>query len=223
MIRASERSGQSLPRAVKSHRQGIARATEHLRGLRGLEPLPRDQQQQLAVALVQLGQRLRKSGIAAIDRDRRGTDGRGGFEPVYKGDIAASTPVLVREHPTGAPQQPRQRIRRHVIQTPPGDREHLARRIVRSRRVNPPARISPYRPVIRRKQGLKPRTTLKIIHTTYCPATPRELQIQAKAWLRVAAPHMTVTVALPETGNDRRRAFGKHTADEPISNRGSGL
>jgi hypothetical protein len=57
---------------------------------------------------------------------------------------ATSSPTLVREDTSSTRQQPRQRIRRHVLKPPPGDHEHLADGVICSHRIGPAARIRPH-------------------------------------------------------------------------------
>jgi len=96
-------------------------------------------------------------------------------QPVDKSEPPPCAPVLIGQDPPCARQEPRQRIRRDLVDSPAGHDEHLADRVVGTRRVDPPQRIGPDGGSVLVEQRLKPLATLDLSHA--CPMSTTDARI----------------------------------------------
>jgi hypothetical protein len=110
VIWAIKCSGQAFPGAVGPDRRCISRATQDLRCLADRETLPGNEQQQLAVPIAELRQRVRQhmvpGGLGS---------GRCVVKALLQSRVALGASVLMPEHAPSAAQQPRQRVIGHVL------------------------------------------------------------------------------------------------------------
>jgi hypothetical protein len=109
-ICAIKRSGQAFPGAVSPDRRCISRAAQDLRCLADRETLPGNEQQQLAVPIAELPERVPQHMVP-------GGQGSGCcvVKALKQSRVALGASVLIPEHAPSAAQQPRQRIIRHVL------------------------------------------------------------------------------------------------------------
>jgi len=151
-----KRSGKAAAGAVEPNRQRVGSKAEHLCGLPQLEPFPSHQQEQLAVALAQAGERRSQArGFSPTRMGGRRHHDRLGREPIvqtHPSTLAAS--VIGQDMPSDA-QQPRQRFLRQIGPASPSDQEHVGDHIVSRLRIAATHRVAAHRTGMKRVQRLE--------------------------------------------------------------------
>src|ERR1039458_6724237 len=126
---------------MQAHRESWSGASERQRRLLRLEFIPGGEQQQLTVVPAQLSESGCKRTIGyAVELPSGGHITRL-TQSLLQRDPATASTALVGEHTSRTRQQPRQRVRRHVIQASPGDHEHLADGLLGCGLIYPPKRV----------------------------------------------------------------------------------
>jgi hypothetical protein len=168
----------ALASAMKPNPKRRRATTSRARRAARIKAFPRDKQKRLALTGRQLSHRCRQTS-AHLSR-RLPTQSRPPGKTLQPGGQRASATVgavLVCQHATSDPEQPRQRIIPDRIQPAPRHQERLRHDILNRRGRRPAKHITPHRPVMRREQPLEHhRRILMTTHPTpNCPAHPASL------------------------------------------------
>ena len=178
----------ALASAMKPNPKRRRATTGRARRAARVKAFPRDQQERLALTGRQLSHRCRQTS-AHFSR-RLPTHSRAPGKTLQPGGQRASATVgavLVCQHATSDPEQPRQRIIPDRIRPAPRDQERLRHDILNRRGRRPANHIATHRPVVRREQPLEHRRRiLMTTHPTpYCPADPTSLHRRHRTARRV--------------------------------------
>ena len=135
--------------SIQTHRHSAPRDPQHRSELLAIQPLPGDQQQQLLISLAQRSKRPQHARVQLNPSFRKRMGQLFGDEPVDErvGSPLPASPVS--QHPVRHPQQPRQRVVGHLLQTPPRDQEHVRDQIIRLAGAEPPPGEPKHRPGVR--------------------------------------------------------------------------
>ena len=163
---------------MQPRRERVRRTAKRHRCTFGRKTLPRSETQHLTIPLAQPLQRPRKLAVAQIRCRGRSPITR---KTLHQSETAPITTALIREHASRAPQQPRQRVTRHLVQPPPRNNEHLTEHVVGRRCVRTPQRVRQHRRGMLHEQHLDPHPPLRLQHrhTDTMSGTRREITARA--------------------------------------------
>ena len=119
------------PRSVKSHRERPHRDPQRLGGLGTSQPIPSDQHQELLIGGPERPQRADRRRRTIVTDSRPHARNLLAADPVTQRRAAMLTPPLVGQHLARNTQQPRQRLRRNIINPPPSDHKHVREDVIR--------------------------------------------------------------------------------------------
>jgi hypothetical protein len=145
--------GQVAARPVKAHSECASGAPGRKSGTPGVQSLPGDEQQRLALARRQCGERVGKSTLQC----HRRREGRCGLssQAIDKRESPTFGTLLVGQYASDDAKEPRQRIGVDVIQTPPRDQERLGDSVIDARPRRTAQHIALHIAVMELEQTLK--------------------------------------------------------------------
>ncbi len=181
---------------VKAHSECASGAPGHTSGTPGVQSLPGDEEQRLALTRGQCGERVGKS-ILQCPRRRAGRRGLSS-QAIDECESPTFGALLVGQYAPSDPKQPWQRIGVDVIQTPPRDQKRLGDSIIDARPRRTSQHIALHITVMELEQSLK--AAAAIILGTHIP--PRLSGSRPSVTRRAELP-----ITPPSPGDGQTQAY----------------